>query len=337
MSGVARAGAEVGRPRTPSPLPVRFTRLRRGDRVAVVSPSGVVDPGRVEAGCAALRELGLDVVVGKHALDRAGLAGGTPREGWYRLAGTDADRAADLQHAWCDPSVRAVICARGGYGATRVLPLLDWDALAAAGPKLLHGFSDVTALHLAFGRRLGVTTTFGPMLGALGGAAEYSADDRALALAGLRSVLFGTAERLVITGDRALRPGRAEGPLTGGTLALIAAMLGTPDAPLPAEGRVVFLEDIGEEPYRVDRMLTQLLQAGWFDGAAGIVLGSWTDCGDPAELDTVFEARLGSLGVPILAGLAAGHGPRQHTLEMGAPVRLDAAARTLEPAPGGAR
>ncbi|NEA26547.1 S66 peptidase family protein, partial [Actinomadura bangladeshensis] len=234
---------------------------------------------------------------------------------------------ADLQDAWCDPRVRAVVCARGGYGATRVLDHLDWDALAAAAdasaePKILHGSSDITALHTAFGTRLGVTTSFGPM------PAGVLAEDRpdGDTLAALRAALFGGP--VTLPGTHALRPGRAEGPLTGGTLSLLTALLGTPYAPPPAAGRVVFLEDVTEAPYRIDRMLVQLLQAGWFDGAAGIALGSWRDCGDPAELDAVFAARLGPLGVPVLAGVPAGHGPRQLTLELGAPAVLTASPRS---------
>ncbi|MFI0408487.1 LD-carboxypeptidase [Actinomadura sp. 3N508] len=344
----------------------RYGRLRPGDRVVVIAPSGPADPARLEAGCAALRDLGLDAVVGKHALDRVNLGDYGPlRDGWHCLAGSDADRAADLQHAWCDLRVRAVICARGGYGATRVLDHLDWDALAAAteasaaggrGPKILHGSSDVTALHAAFGTRLGVTTSFGPMpaglIADLAPAVSEGMPDETLD--GLRAALFGGP--VTLSGTHALRPGRAEGPLTGGTLSLLTALLGTPYAPPPAAGRIVFLEDVTEAPYRVDRMLVQLLQAGWFDGAAGIALGSWRDCGDPAELDSVFAARLGPLGVPVLAGVAAGHGPRQRTLELGAPALLDttlhdtssldpgpdpavphAGALTLVAPPGGAR
>ncbi|MBO2462579.1 LD-carboxypeptidase [Actinomadura sp. LCR2-06] len=321
----------------------RYGRLRPGDRVAVVAPSGPAEPARLEAGCAVLRDLGLDVVVGKHALDRVNLgAPGAVRDDWHRLAGADADRAADLQAAWCDPRVRAVICARGGYGATRVLDHLDWNALAAAAeataaPKILHGSSDITALHAAFGARLGVTTAFGPMpagliadLGAPGPDADLAAT-----LDGLRTALFGGPAAL--HGTHALRTARAEGPLTGGTLSLITALLGTPYAPPPAKGRIVFLEDVTEAPYRIDRMLVQLLQSGWLDGAAGVALGSWERSGDPAELDAVFAARLGPLGVPVLAGLPAGHGRRQATLELGAPAVLDATGTggDLNPGPDG--
>lgn len=333
----------------------RYRRLRPGDRVAVIAPSGPAEPARLEAGCALLRDLGLDAVVGKHALDRVNLgAPGPVREGWHRLAGGDADRAADLQSAWCDPRVRAVVCARGGYGATRVLDHLDWDALAAAtaasgAPKILHGSSDITALHAAFGTRLGVTTSFGPMPAGLLADDEPDTDT----LAALRAALFGGP--VTLPGTHALSPGRAEAPLTGGTLSLLAALAGTPYAPPPAAGRIVFLEDVTEAPYRIDRMLVQLLQSGWFDGAAGVALGTWRDCGDPAELDAVFAARLGPLGVPVLAGLPAGHGPRQLTLELGAPAVLTASppppqspqdphpavpepgALTLEAPSGGAR
>ena len=303
---------------------IRAPRLRAGDRVAVVAPSGPVDPVRLDAGCAALRALGLDVVVGKHVLGRVTLAeqDAVPPD-WQALAGTDADRAADLEDAWCDPGIRAVLCARGGYGATRVLDHLDWPAMSGHRPKILHGSSDITALHAAFGRRLGVTTSFGPMGASLLAAGEPVSAGHA------RAALFGPAKP--VTGGYAHVPGRAEGVVTGGNLALLAALTGTPHAAPPASGRIAFLEDVAEPPYRIDRMLTQLLQAGWFDGVAGIALGSWVDCGDPAELAAVFLARLGPLGVPILAGLPIGHGPCQLTIELGAPAEVDTDQGILQP------
>ncbi|MGH3391578.1 MAG: S66 peptidase family protein [Actinomadura sp.] len=291
--------------------------------MAVVAPSGPVDPVRLEAGCRRLRELGFDVVVGKHALDQVTLAGsgGVP-SGWHGLAGADADRAADLQDAWCDSGIRAVLCARGGYGATRVLDLLDWTALAAAEPKLLHGSSDITALHVAFGQRLGITTSFGPMV------ASLVADGEPRSLAHLEAGLTGDGAR--VRGTHAIRGGPpARGVLSGGNLSLLVALLGTADAPEPATGGIAFLEDVGEAPYRIDRMLTQLLQAGWFDGVTGVALGTWTDCGDPAELETVFAARLGPLGVPVLAGLPVGHGSTQLTIRLGGVASLDTDAGVL--------
>jgi muramoyltetrapeptide carboxypeptidase len=285
--------------------------LRAGDKVAVVAPSGPVDPVLLDRGCAVLKGLGLEVTVGAHARDRSAA-------GVTYLAGTDADRAADLQQAWCDPLIAAVFCARGGYGATRVLDHLDWTAMRGAAPKLLHGSSDITALHVAFGRRLSVPTSFGPMVATI-------ANEDPQTLAHLRAWVLGTGAPA--HGTHALRGGHARGLLTGGNLTLLTALLGTAHAPEPAAGRVAFLEDVDEAPYRVDRMLTQLRQAGWFDGVAGIALGTWIGCGDVAP---VLADRLLPLGVPILAGVPAGHGPRQLTLRLGAPVTLDADALILD-------
>jgi muramoyltetrapeptide carboxypeptidase len=284
--------------------------LYAGDRIAVVAPSGPADPARLERGCAVLRGLGFEVVVGKHALDR------NP-SGLTYLAGSDAERAADLQAAWCDPRISAVFCARGGYGATRVLDHLDWTAMGRATPKVLHGSSDITALHVAFGRRLSVPTSFGPMVALL-------IDDDAEALAHLRDGLSGAGAP--VRGSHALRGGRACGVLTGGNLTLLTSLLGTAYAPEPAAGRIAFLEDVDEAPYRVDRMLTQLLQAGYFEDVAGIVLGTWTGCGD---LEAVFADRLTPIGAPILAGVPVGHGPRQLTIRLGAGAELDADALVL--------
>ncbi|GLW08298.1 putative carboxypeptidase [Microtetraspora sp. NBRC 13810] len=272
--------------------------LKPGDRVAVVAPSGPVEPDTLERGVAVLTGMGLEVSLGAHVMRREGY-----------LAGFDAERAADLAGAWCDPSVAAVVCARGGYGASRLLGLLDWDAMAAAEPKILLGSSDITALHQAFALRLGVASCFGPMPGndVLGGAGG----PEPRSLASLRAAL--TAGPEPVTGDRVLVPGRARAPLTGGNLSLLAALCGTPYAPRFA-GRIAFLEDVGEQPYRIDRMLTQLLQAGAFDGVAGVALGSWVDCGDPMP---VLADRLVPLGVPVLAGLPVGHGSPQQSVWLG--------------------
>ncbi|MFF4618642.1 S66 peptidase family protein [Nonomuraea jabiensis] len=274
--------------------------MRPGDTVAVVSPSGPPSAVLLRRGVERLAGLGLKVLVGAHALDRQPLD---------YLAGDDAARAADLQSAWCDPAVSAVFCCRGGYGAGRLLELLDWDAMRAAGPKVLLGSSDITALHNAFAIELGVPTLHGPMAACDVLAAEEGPEPRTWE--SLEAALFGTPQ--TVRGERALVPGRAEGVLAGGNLSLLASMCGTRWQPSFA-GRLAFLEDIGEEPYRIDRMLTQLLQAGAFDGVRGIALGSWVDCGDPYP---VLEDRLGSLGVPVLAGLPVGHGSPQMSVWLG--------------------
>ncbi|MER7130260.1 S66 peptidase family protein [Streptosporangium saharense] len=285
-------------------------RLRPGDLVAVVAPCGPPDPERLARGVSLLRELGLEVVTGAHALDREGY-----------LAGTDAARAADLQAAWCDPDVAAVLCARGGYGATRVLELLDWEAMRAAGPKALVGSSDVTALHRAFSVMLGVASWFGPMPACSTLSDPEGPEPRTLEH--LAAALFGTPEP--VTGDRVIVPGRVEAPVTGGNLSLLAALCGTPYE-LRARGRIVLLEDVTEAPYRIDRMITQLLMSGALDGAAGFALGSWVRCGDPYP---VLRERLEPLGVPVIAGLPVGHGTPQLSVLLGALGAIDAESCSL--------
>ncbi|GGS42200.1 LD-carboxypeptidase [Streptomyces griseoviridis] len=294
----------------------RPRRLAPGARVAVVAPSGPVPEERLQAGLDVLRGWDLDPVVAAHALDRHGTFG--------YLAGTDADRAADLQAAWCDPAVDAVLCARGGYGAQRVVDLLDWDALRAAGPKVLVGFSDITALHEAFAVRLGLVTLHGPM------AAGVDFLKNARAQEHLKATLFAPETvRTLTSGGAALVPGRARGVTLGGCLSLLAADLGTPHARPGARGGLLCLEDVGEETYRLDRCLTQLLRAGWLDGVRGVLLGSWEDCGTPDRVRALLADRLGGLGVPVAEEFGFGHCAGALTVPFGVSAELDADAGTL--------
>ncbi|WP_406334416.1 LD-carboxypeptidase [Streptomyces sp. NBC_00203] len=293
-------------------------RLVRGARVAVVAPSGPVPEARLEAGLDILRGWDLDPVVAPHVLDRHG-------EFDY-LAGTDADRAADFQGAWCDPDVDAVLCARGGYGVQRMVDLLDWDAIRAARPKVFLGFSDITALHEAFATRVGLATLHGPMAAGIDFIKNTRAQEH------LRATLFEPETVRTITSSgpaAALVPGRARGVLLGGCLSLLAADLGTPHARPSARGGLLCLEDVGEETYRLDRYLTQLLRAGWFDGVAGILLGSWAECAPYEEVRALLADRLGGLGVPIVEEFGFGHGEGALTIPFGVEAELDADAGTL--------
>ncbi|MEW2806007.1 LD-carboxypeptidase [Streptomyces massasporeus] len=298
---------------------VRPPRLAPGARVAVVAPSGPVPEERLQAGLDILRGWDLDPVVTPHVL-------GIHRELDY-LAGTDEQRAADLRNAWCDPSVAAVLCARGGYGAQRMVDLLDWAAMRAAGPKVFAGFSDVTVLHQAFATRLGLVTLYGPA------AAGIDFVKNARAQEHLRATLFEPESVRTVTavppGGTALAPGRARGVTLGGCLSLLASDLGTPHAHPGARGGLLLVEDVGESPYRVDRYLTQLLRSGWLDGVAGIVLGSWAGCGPYEELRTVLADRLGGLGVPVVEEFGFGHGEGALTMPLGVAAELDAEAGTL--------
>ncbi|WP_330336949.1 S66 peptidase family protein [Streptomyces sp. NBC_00557] len=294
----------------------RPARLAPGARVAVVAPSGPVPEERLQAGLDVLRGWDLDPVVAPHVLDRH-------TEFGY-LAGRDADRAADLQNAWCDPSVDAVLCARGGYGAQRMADLLDWEAMRAAGPKVFVGFSDITALHEAFAARLGLATLHGPM------AAGVDFLKNAAAQEHLRATLFAPETvRTIASRGTALVPGRARGITLGGCLSLLAAELGTPHARASAAGGLLCLEDVGEETYRLDRYLTQLLRAGWLQGVRGVLLGSWEECSAYAEVRPLLADRLGALGVPVAEEFGFGHCAGALTIPFGVAAELDADAGTL--------
>lgn len=237
------------------------------------------------------------------------------------LAGDDARRLEELRAALVDPAVDAIVAARGGYGATRLLPRLD-PALVARHPKLLVGFSDVTALHAVWARA-GVRSIHGPMVAALGRAPPPLVERWVRAVEGEPAPACDGLETLA--------PGRATAPLVGGNLAVLCALLGGPHAP-SFEGRVVFLEDTGERPYRVDRMLTTLRQAG-LGRAAAIAVGQLTDCApnpDGVEARDVVAERLSDLGVPVVCGVPAGHVDDNRELPLGAPVRVDADAGRLE-------
>ncbi|MER7561887.1 LD-carboxypeptidase [Streptomyces sp. NPDC097941] len=295
---------------------VRPSRLAPGARVAVVAPSGPVPEERLLAGLDVLRGWDLDPVVAPHVLDRHG-------EFTY-LAGTDADRAADLQNAWCDPSVDAVLCARGGYGVMRMVDLLDWNALRAAGPKVLVGFSDVTALHEAFAARLGLVTLYGPM------AAGIDFIKNARAQEHLKSTLFAPETvRTIASGGTALVPGRARGVTLGGCLCLLASELGSAHARAGARGGLLCLEDAGEETYRLDRYLTQLLRADRLDGVRGVLLGSWERCDPYERVRALLLDRLGGLGVPVVEEFGFGHCEGALTIPFGVSAELDADAGTL--------
>ena len=203
---------------------------------------------------------------------------------------------------------------RGGYGAQRVVDLLDWAALAQATPKLLVGFSDVTALHQAFAARLGVATVLGPVLTSIAEADTTTRDaTRGLLLEGRTTEVTGTT---VVAGS-------TDGALVGGNLTVLATSAGTP-LTHAATDSIAVLEDVGEAPYRLDRSITQLLRAGWFDGVRGIVCGHFSDCGDPAVVRALLVDRLGALGVPLVLDAPVGHERTNLPLPLGVRARLDA-------------
>jgi muramoyltetrapeptide carboxypeptidase len=245
------------------------------------------------------------------------------------LAGTDALRLAALNAALADPAVRAVVCARGGYGAQRIVDRLDVDAVCR-DPKLIVGFSDITALHLTLWRRARLATLHGPV------ATQLTEEFDPASVAALRSAI-GTDRPVVVTADPQAETGPLRipaepvtGTLLGGNLCLIGASVGTPDQP-DLRGAILLLEEVDEPPYKVDRVLVQLRRSGVLDGVAGIAVGQFTRCADDWPMSTVdvLADCLGDLGVPVLGGLPIGHGPGALTVPLGVPATLDVAAGTL--------
>lgn len=294
----------------------------------MVAPAGPVPKDLLDRGVELLRSWGLRIDVGEQVLAR--------HPDLPYLAGSDLARAAELQEAWCSTAYDAVICARGGYGTLRMIDLLDWHAMAATTesrpPKLFVGSSDITTLHEAIGHRLGVATVFGPMVATrmfVGEEAEPGSPDPAREQ--LRRTLFAPEQAMRLRGPNAetFVPGTAHGMLVGGNASMLVSTLGDPHTPLPARGAVALLEDVTEDPYRLDRILTQMLRAGWFDRIAGIALGSWVRCGDPDEVRAMLADRLAPLGVPMISELGFGHCPRAMTLPLGRVATLDADAGEL--------
>jgi muramoyltetrapeptide carboxypeptidase len=298
--------------------------LRPGDLVRFVAPAGPGDMDGVRRAREAFEARGFNVIVPE----------GIDRKRGY-LAGTDDDRVAELNEALRDPDARAVFAIRGGYGLTRILDRVDYDALRKH-PKIVVGYSDLTALHLAIGVRCRLVTFHGPMplsnLKEEDGEFRYAAD---LLWSLIRTGRYGDDPTTGLTipspspaeTPRALVSGQADGRLIGGYLSLVSATVGTPYQ-IETKGRIVFLEDTGEAPYRVDRMLSQLRLAGLLDAPAGVVLGSF-DGADEAELAGVFRDYFAGRPYPVATGFPIGHLPHNAALPCGVPARLDAGAGTL--------
>jgi muramoyltetrapeptide carboxypeptidase len=289
--------------------------LRPGDRLAVLCVSGPVDPVPLAAGLDALRFAGLEPVTFPSLTDP-----GTMRP---YLAGDDAMRAGDLRTALTDPGLAGILFARGGYGAQRTLEAMDWDGLDGVPPKVLAGYSDVTAILEAAAVRLGWASLFSPMAAIQSGAPHYS-------FGSLLRTLLRPAEATLIRYPHAVPvvPGTARGVTVGGTLSLLTSSLGTRTSRL-ARGGILLLEDVGEEPYRIDRMLTQLRRSGYLDGVAGIVTGTFENCGPPELIQDILAERLGGLAVPMLAWANVGHGGPFQTFPLGIAAELDAGQATL--------
>lgn len=300
--------------------------LKPGDTVALVAPSAAIDdPFSLQLAQEAMEALGLRVKRGEHVASRRG-----------HLAGADADRAGDLNAMFADTTVKAIVCARGGAGAARLLPLLDY-AMIRRNPKILLGYSDITALHNALLSQAGLLSFHGPT--GNDGWSSFNADQfRRVFFERERMEYRNPSERgdeLVQRRGRTITVtgGKARGALVGGNLTVLTALCGTPYLP-DFDGAILFLEDVDEAPYRIDRMLTTLKLSGALDRVAGVVFGACTSCtpGDgygSLTLSQIFEDWFAPLKVPAYHGAQFGHIRQQFILPVGAEVELDADAGTL--------
>ncbi len=312
----------------------RPSALRLGATIMFVAPAGEVRRDDVARARKRLEAMGYVVRYQENIVRQRGY-----------LAGTDAERAEELMAAFGDPSVDAVFCFTGGYGTTRMLDLLDYD-IVAANPKILIGFSDITGLHLAFSAKVNMVTFHGPNVDTGFGKPEnlntFSQKyfwQNIIATDGVNGstggFTYATPKGQPL---ESLRDGTAQGRLTGGNLSLIAALMGTPYE-IQTDGRVLFLEDVHEAPYRVDRMLSQLRLGGKLDRVAAVILGQFTEASDRPGKATltmaeVFTDYFGKAPYPVLGNFPAGHHPYNATLPMGATVEVNATqkrVRVLQP------
>jgi len=290
--------------KTTKPLP-----LRKGDVIAIFAPGGPVDPKKLSRGIGRLASAGFVPEVAEGVLQKDGY-----------LAGTDAHRAAQASWAFSLPEGRAAMAARGGYGTARILPLVDWKK-AAKRPRLTVGYSDITAMLAWLSTRLGIPAIHGPMA-----AADLANRPSAESLAAFARLAGGEVSPKEPWGPRCerLRGGAAEGILSGGCLSVLNSLLRTPFEP-DFKGVLLFLEDVGEPCYRIDRMLNQWVQSGRLRGITGILAGKMAPVGGDTEEDlrSVFAAAGKLLSVPVWYGFPAGHSGQNHALPFGVRARID--------------
>lgn len=326
-AGVALSGTAATR-REPVPAARKLLKpkkLNPGDTVGLVLPaSAAFEPDNIQLAKELLEALEFKVVIGAHAFDKFGY-----------FAGTDRDRASDINTMFANPGINGIFCYTGGWGSPRVLPFLDFEMIAR-NPKVIIGYSDITALLNAIHQRTGLVTFHGPVASST--FEKYSVDNFRRVV--MSSEPIGVLEnppkkedQLVDKTNRILHivPGKATGRLAGGNLSLLAATMGTPYE-IDSEGAILLIEDTHEEPYRIDRMLTQLALGGKFSRVAGVVFGRCTECnvtGPSFSIEEVLRGRFSSLGVPVISGLSFGHIEQKLTLPIGIPATLDAATGTL--------
>ena len=294
--------------------------LSKGDLLGIASPAGSFDAVAFKKGIAVLESMGFRVMIPSGVYEKKGY-----------LAGDDRGRADQLNRLFANADVKGIVCARGGFGSIRILSLLDYD-LIENNPKAFAGFSDISALLWALYLKTGLGTFHSPNVTTLPDAPEKTID----AMFSAVSSKFGRG--MALENGVEIRSGIASGPLAGGNLTTLCHLAGTPFSP-DFGGHILFLEDIGESQYKIDRALSQMTLAGCFENVSGIALGSFEGCGPAADIHKLFDERFSGHDIPILAGFETGHGKENITLAFGAKMSLDTGEKRLffdERTPGGA-
>jgi muramoyltetrapeptide carboxypeptidase len=290
--------------------------LRPGDTIAIAAPASPFDHKAFEGGISVLKSMGYQVKIPESIFRVQGY-----------LAGSDAQRAELLMNLFADESVKAIVCARGGFGSMKLLPLLDFEAILAK-PKILVGFSDITTLLVAIYQQCGIVTFHGPLVTSLGKGSEKTVSALMDAISSYKPLVLTPSKSIV------LNAGQASGPVIGGNLTTLTHLMGTPYEPA-FERHLLFLEERGEAPYRIDRMLSQLHLSGRLDGVAGVILGTFEECGSLEDVYAIVREVFRHAGIPVLAGFELGHGTENITVPVGLHADLDtddASLRFREPA-----
>ena len=309
------------------PPVIKPPRLKAGDKLGIVAPGSYISEEELQDSIKNLNQLGFETTYSEKVLLQSGY-----------FAGSDKDRAEDLMEKFLDKSVKGIVCARGGYGCSRILPMLDYDVIRS-NPKILIGYSDITALLYGIYQKSGLITFHGPV--GTSSFNDYSVDNfKRVLMNPERSEMFKNSisgEDENIYGVTTISEGKGKGRLVGGNLSIMVSLIGT-EYDVDYSGKIIFIEEVGEEPYRVDRMLTQLIQAGKFDHAAGIMMGIFRKCEVKENSDLtaksfnlmeVLQDRFGNFKIPVVYGMSFGHVKDKFTIPFGALAELDADKHTF--------
>lgn len=285
-------------------------RLVSGDTIGIAAPASPFDTKLFEAGLAVLKQMGFQVNVPEAVFEKTGY-----------LAGLDPVRARVLNRLFADPKIKGIVCARGGFGSMKILPFLDYDTIRA-NPKAFIGFSDISAVLSVLEAKCDLVTFHGPVMTTLGRSSQKMKSSFLAALTSDQLIEISAVDGFCI------QPGVAVGPVSGGNLATLCHLVGTPFEPV-FNGKILLLEDCGEDCYRIDRMLTQMKLAGCFRKIAGVALGSFQDCGDSKNVNEVIREIFKEDEIPIMTGFEVGHGDRNMTIPFGVEAVLDTTEGSL--------